>query len=262
VQAPATPAQPVQAPAGSPTSPRIAVVTPYYKEPIGILRQCHESVLAQGVPCDHLLVADGHPRQEIDGWDARHVILPRSHGDNGNTPRGIGSFLAEAEGYTHLAYLDADNWYLPGHLGSLLDLQQSTGVQVSCSFRAFHDLAGQEMPGIEEQDETGHRHVDTSCLLLHRSAFDCFPIWTRMPRQLSPICDRIFYAGLRRRGFRFASSGRRTVAFRTQYRAHYVAAGLPVPPGAKPNLIAVSAYGWLGSAEGRQATQRALGFVP
>lgn len=243
-------------------APRIAVVTPYYQEPLGILRQCHESVLAQGVPCDHILVADGHPRREIEGWEARHVILPRAHGDNGNTPRGIGSFLAEAEGYTHVAYLDADNWYLPGHLRSLLDLQRSTGAQVASSFRVFHDMEGRELPGVEEAQEMAHRHVDTSCYLLDRAAFGCFPIWVRMPRPLSPICDRIFHAGLRRRGFRFASTGLKTVAFRTQYRVHYAAAGLPAPPGAKLNRIAVAAFAWLRSPEGREATRGALGFAP
>jgi glycosyltransferase involved in cell wall biosynthesis len=40
--------------------PRIAVVTPYYKEPLEWLRQCHDSVLAQEVPADHFGTQKAH----------------------------------------------------------------------------------------------------------------------------------------------------------------------------------------------------------
>ena len=114
---------------------RVAVITPYYREPVEFLAQCHQSVLAQGVGADHIMVADGHPLDCIDGWKVAHVKLPASHGDNGNTPRGIGSLLASSEGYDFIAYLDADNWYHDGHLRSLLDLwEQKRGVACS-SFR-------------------------------------------------------------------------------------------------------------------------------
>lgn len=35
---------------------KIAVITPYYKEPIGFLRQCYESVQSQGIKADHFLL--------------------------------------------------------------------------------------------------------------------------------------------------------------------------------------------------------------
>tara|TARA_B100000674_G_C37112518_1_gene589639 strand:- start:173 stop:316 length:144 start_codon:yes stop_codon:yes gene_type:complete len=47
------------------------------------------------------------------------MILPSSHGDNGNTPWGVEALMALAEGYQLVAFLDADNWYHEGHIASL-----------------------------------------------------------------------------------------------------------------------------------------------
>jgi hypothetical protein len=70
---------------------KLAVITPYHKEPIWKLERCHQSVRQQSDACTHFLIADGHPRDEIRSWDCQHIILPLEHNDNGNTPRGIGS---------------------------------------------------------------------------------------------------------------------------------------------------------------------------
>src|SRR5271170_4341899 len=99
---------------------RIAVITPYYKEPLAMLRHCHESVLAQDVGADHFLIADGFPSVDFTDAHVKHIALPHAHSDNGNTPRGVGSLLADAEGYDFIAFLDADNWFHPGHLSSLI----------------------------------------------------------------------------------------------------------------------------------------------
>ena len=81
----------------------VAVITPYYKENNQILRMCHESVLLQAPEVDHILVADGHPNPSVEDWPCRHIILPSSHGENGNTPRGVGALMALAEGYQFVA---------------------------------------------------------------------------------------------------------------------------------------------------------------
>jgi glycosyltransferase involved in cell wall biosynthesis len=96
---------------------KIAVITPYYKESIEFLRQCHKSVINQDISTDHCLthffIADGFPNEEVMKWNIKHITLPQAHSDNGNTPRGIGSILADVEGYDFIAYLDADNWFYP-----------------------------------------------------------------------------------------------------------------------------------------------------
>ena len=101
---------------------KIAVITPYYKEPIAYLRKCYESVLSQGTKADHFFIADGFPNPELMSWDIKHISLSESHQDNGNTPRGIGAILATAEGYDFIAFLDADNWFHPNHINSMIEL--------------------------------------------------------------------------------------------------------------------------------------------
>jgi len=75
---------------------KIAIITPYFKESLDILKQCYNSFVAQQVNADHYSVADGFPRNEINSWEVKHIILEKSHDDNGNTPRGIGSKIASS----------------------------------------------------------------------------------------------------------------------------------------------------------------------
>lgn len=225
-------------------NPRIAVVTPYHHEPREMLWQCHRSVLDQGMDATHVMVADGFALAEIDGWDVRHVKLPVAHDDNGNTPRGLGGLLARAEGFDFIAWLDADNWYHPGHLASLLALHRQTSSAVCSSFRTFHDLAGEPLE-VSDADEDAARHIDTSCYLIHKPAFDVLGDWLDMPRIVAPICDRVFLDATLRRGHSIQSTGQRTVAFRTQYASHYRTAGRPIPSGAKDAAFADDAQAFL-----------------
>jgi glycosyltransferase involved in cell wall biosynthesis len=240
---------------------RIAVITPYYKEPLAMLRQCHESVLAQDADFDHFMVADGFALEEIDEWDVRHVKLPVAHGDNGNTPRSVGSVLADAEGYDFVAYLDADNWLHPGHLSSLVATYEKTRAPVCCSKRTFHRPDGERLLVAEPGEEEGE-HVDTSCLLLHRDAFGICSVWHRMPKPLSPLCDRVFYKALQHARFRIAHSGQRTLAFRSQYKIHYTTVGQTPPPGMKGDDEMNPAYEFLFSFEGIRGCVANLGFWP
>src|SRR6476620_8695990 len=79
--------------------PRYAFITPYYKEMRDFLERCVASVKQQTIRADHILVSDGFPQDWLDQADVRHVRLDCAHGDYGNTPRGIGSLMAVAEGY-------------------------------------------------------------------------------------------------------------------------------------------------------------------
>jgi glycosyltransferase involved in cell wall biosynthesis len=242
-------------------NPRIAVITPYYKESEALLRQCHESVLAQDLQADHFMVADGFPQPAIDGWNARHVVLPSAHGDNGNTPRGVGSLLAEAEGYEFIAYLDADNWFHPGHLSSLYALWRETEAPVCCSFRTFHRLDGSQL-NIAEKQENACEHVDTSCYLIHSRAYELCTVWHRMPKQITPICDRVFIAAVRVKRFNTAFSRQRTVAFRSQYESHYRVAGENPPEGAKRVNDVQPCYDFLRTVQGVKDSVERLGFYP
>ena len=240
---------------------RIAVITPYHKEPLELLAQCHESVVAQSVQADQFMVADGCPRPEPASWDVQHVVLPRGHDDFGCTPRGIGSLLADSQGYDFVAYLDADNWYEPGHLASLLELHRRTGAPVCTSFRNFRQPDGSPLETSEHEEDL-LQHIDTSCLLVHRTAFSILPVWIRMPKRLVPLCDRVFVAALRQARFAIASTRERTVAYRTLHELHYTQAGLAPPPGFKSGTLLQPAVEWLKTLEGVHDSVRQLGFWP
>ncbi len=217
------------------TKNKIAVITPYCTENILMLEKCHSSVLRQGANTKHFLISDGHSKNEIDSWDCVHIKLPVQNNDNGNTPRGIGAVLAEKLDYDYIAYLDADNWYHDGHLDSLVNLITNNSADIGCSQRTFHDLHGQQIGAIDA-DEKVNKHVDTSCYLVSKSAFLTNYVWLKMPKELSEICDRIFFKWIINQRYKLVYSGQQTVAFRSQYASHYRQAGL-VPPKDAKNLV-------------------------
>lgn len=213
-----------------PAPMKIAVVTPYHKETEAELRQCHESVLNQTVACTHFMVADGFPRDVIDGWDVRHIRLPVAHGDGGNCARAVGSMAAVAEEFDAIAFLDADNWYAPDHLETLLALQEETGAEVCFARRNMHRVDGSYM--FEDESRVGVNLVDTSCYLVTRPAFPTLSVWGLMPKDLWGICDRIFLKAIKARGYRTAVAAKPTLAYRTQWAVHYEKMGEPPPEGA------------------------------
>jgi glycosyltransferase involved in cell wall biosynthesis len=243
---------------------KIAVITPYYKEPTEMLFQAHSSVLEQNtdeVVVDHIMVADGFPNPQVNGWKVKHFILPDSHGDNGNTPRGLGSLLAVSEEYDFIAYLDADNWYSSDHLSSLLRVWVETSADVCCSMRTLHQIDGSLIDAPLDDDELKKEFVDTSCYLLSKSAFKTVKIWLDMPKQLSPICDRVFFSSIKHHGLRLAFTGKPTLAFRSQYLGHYAKAGLPLSEFVKGDVVG-EVNAWLLSIEGARETAKKIGFLP
>lgn len=240
---------------------KVAVITPYYKESTEVLRFAHDSVMAQGYGVDHFMIADGHPKLEVQKWNIKHTTLPTAHADNGNTPRFVGSMLAKIAGYKYIAYLDADNWYHPDHITSLKQLIEKTNAPIAASRRTFHALDGAILAGVTGVDEDTNRHVDTSCYLIHRDAFSCISLWSDMPTQLSPLCDRVFLVGIRQKNFQIAFSMQRSVAFRSQYAIHYQMAGLQPPLHAKQD-VSSEPLKWLRTIDGVRLTTRQLGFYP
>jgi glycosyltransferase involved in cell wall biosynthesis len=211
---------------------RIAVVTPTYHTPIEWLSRCLRSVADQGVPCVQFVVSDGDESlPEINSPTVQVIRLPRPHQDVGNAARAVGTVSAICQGFDTIAYLDADNWYEPDHLRSLLEAQARTGAAVCTSGRNLHTLDGRLIARCPEVD--GERFVDTNCLFLTRPAFGVLAGWYLMPPELKLVGDRVIWAKVRELGLSRAHTGRPTVAYRTAYEPHYRHFGLPVPPGAK-----------------------------
>ena len=212
---------------------RVAVVTPYFRESDDVLRQCLDSVSAQNHPVSHILVADGFPKNWVCDLAARHIVLPGSgHGDNGNLARAVGAAVAVSEDYDAIALLDADNWYRPDHISSLLALHDQTGAAICTSGRSLQRMDGSALKALDPESE-GVNFADTSCLLYFRPAFALLPLWGLMPRKFGPICDRIMWAAIQSRKIRTAHSGMPSMAFRTCYCNHYKVAGETPPPDCK-----------------------------
>ena len=240
---------------------KIAIITPYFKESLDILEQCYNSVLVQEVNADHYFIADGFPRNEINSWKAKHIVLKKGHDDNGNTPRGIGSKTARELNYDFISYLDADNWFHKDHLKSMINLYNDTKANICCSKRTFHHMNGKELY-ISEITEDEFEHVDTSCFLIHNSAFELTKIWENMPKILSPICDRIFYKSIFiHKKYSVAFSNLRTVAFRSQYLSHYKSANEQPPKNLK-GLVGRESYERLKTEMGKKISKETLGFWP
>ena len=209
---------------------RVAVVTPYYKEPTDILRRCHDSVMAQTCPVTHIMVSDGHPNPEVDQWNAIHVRLPGSQ-YTGDTPRAIGALLASSMGFDAISLLDADNWFEHDHIASLLALQQQTGVQVVTCARTLRREDGTVLGPCHHSD--GQSFNDTNCYLVIRSAFYIFSVWGFKRKELSIVGDQIFWNTLVRAGFSRAHHSRATVNYVTLWGNHYRALGESPPANAK-----------------------------
>lgn len=231
---------------------RYAIITPYHRETQTLLRRCIDSVKSQTIPTDHFLVADGFPQAWIDQEKVRHFKLDREHGDNGNTPRGIGALVAIGEEYDGIGLLDADNWIDNNHVETCLQAAQSVaGGITECDYvvaqRRFRRpdesiLSFPEEPG----------HIDTSCFFFLRGAYCVLPHWAMMPRALSPICDRAFTTMLRRHPFRFAQVSRPTVNFHCLWESCYRAVGETPPPEANHMLDESKLEEWLRSLSQRE----------
>jgi hypothetical protein len=104
------------------------------------------------------------------------------------------------------------------------------GAVICTANRTLHRLDGSLLYCDLTSD--GRLHVDTSCIFLTRRAFRITPLWSLMPKRLSPQCDRIFWLGCLGSRLPRAHSRETTVAFRTRYAGHYDYCGEAPPPGA------------------------------
>lgn len=222
-----------------PSSLRVAVVTPYYKEAAAVLRRCLQSVRAQTHPDTvHYLVADGFPQPEVlaDWPDVRHVVLPNAHANFGCTPRGIGAQCALADGMDVVCFLDADNYLEPAHAASLVQLYErarAAGTPLDAVFASRTlFVPGHEYLRLAAAGEpVGGTFVDTSCISLARSAGFLWGAWCQIPRSIAPICDRVMCWLMQHHRLKVAWTGQPTVRYESNWAFSYRQAGLPVPVG-------------------------------
>lgn len=210
---------------------KIAVITPYHGEPEDWLRHCHDSVRAQTLACQHIMVADGRPDPLIDTFEAQHIVLPQGHANYGDTPRAIGALSAVGQGFDAIAFLDADNWYKPMHIESLVTLHRDTGAEVCTSGREIRQVDGTYLTVCPFSD--GELFADTSSYLFTRPAFRTAAEWGLIDDDLHPIDDRMILQAIKDNGYTRAHSWRATMCYRATAAVDYRLLGAPVPEGAK-----------------------------
>lgn len=215
---------------------KVAVVTPYYKEPDFIVQRCIQSVLTQTHHNTwHYLVADGHPKPNLTSGvrNLMAINLPLAHGDYGCTPRGVGALCALNEGADLVCFLDADNMYLVNHVSSLVNVYTQAaaqGVAVDAVFAYRHIfLPGHEQLRLKDAEDLKCTHVDTSCLSFGPTAAFMWSIWGQIPRSFTPICDRVMFDLCKFHQLKCAWTGLHTVLYESNWSVHYQQAGLPLP---------------------------------
>jgi glycosyltransferase involved in cell wall biosynthesis len=234
------------------TSSRYAIVTPYYKENRATLERCLNSVRRQSVHVDHIVVADGIPQQWIDDEPVRHIQLDTAHGNFGNTPRGLGALMAASEGYEGIGFLDADNWLAEDHVEKCMTAaaKQNGKCDFVIARRFLMAPDGTQLRNTD--DRLLFDFVDTNCFFFLQGSYHALHHWVLTPKPLSPICDRIFYAATKNYKLRSALVEEPTVFYECLWSSTYEAAGLPVPPNAKPNIEFAPILSWLDSLESEE----------
>ena len=209
---------------------RVAVISPYYNEPSEKIKRCRDSVVSQSHQSTHILVADGKPKPEIDEWDVEHMILP-NHADYGDTPRALAAMSAAARGFDAVCFLDADNWFEPNHVASLVSLHEQSGAEVVTSGRMLRRMDGSLLGPCKASD--GQRFNDTNCYLITCAAFRLLPVWIFREKKHACVGDRVFWDAVVKSGCKRVHSPEYSVNYETQFAGHYLQYNEKPPPGAK-----------------------------
>lgn len=211
---------------------RVAVITPYFREPLDQLKACHESVAAQTHgDVTHFMVADGHPRAEIDSWPVRHLPLPWNHGDYGDTPRAVAAMSASSQGFDAIAFLDADNWYQPHHLETLIRVQALTGAHIVTATRNLIRPDGSVLAVCKQSN--GVDFCDMNCFLFTRAAFGAIGAWAFKDPRASIVDDYVLWSIVKRSNANVARSAEPTVNYRTMWAQTYIEHGEQPPEGSR-----------------------------
>ncbi len=207
---------------------KIAIISAYHGETLETIRRCHDSVLAQTIKADHILIGDGRGHDDIDDWNCQHVRLSDCHSDYGDTPRSIGTVMAFAQGYDYLCWLDADNWLEPDHVEAALACSTTAVVTMP---RHLYWPDGRPIGVCDESN--GRDFNDTNCYLIPRPYMELGMSWTFRPDGTDPAVGDRHVWGTFQREATIVRSEKVTINYTTTIAMHYLQRGLVPPPEAK-----------------------------
>ena len=227
-------------------SSRYAIITPYHNEHRSVLERCVMSVKKQVVGADHFVVADGIPQDWLDEARVRHIKLDQPHRDYGNVARGTGALLAVADAYEGIGFLDADNYIDRNHI-ALCTAAGAAGVDLVVARRRFVRPDGRDLYLAEEPG-----HVDTSCWWFQPGSYHLLSFWVTIPRQMTPIGDRVFSGLVEASKLTTTEVADITVNYTCLWEGVYRRFGETPPEGAKPDIDLISVLEWLCALEDPQ----------
>ncbi|WP_158932875.1 glycosyltransferase [Acidisphaera sp. S103] len=209
---------------------KIHVVTPYFETEESWLRQGHASVRGQTVAAHHIMVCDGSAPAQIEAFQGTHIILQRNYKDYGNTPRLIGCYSAIARDADAIAFLDGDNWFQPDHLENLERFARDNRLDACSSARTLHRPDGSYMTKCPTVN--GRPYIDTSSLLVMKSAFHHLLAWVLLGQDQAAVMDQHVWTHMKNAGARLGFLDKATICYRTRHASHYRLIGETPPPGA------------------------------
>lgn len=235
-------------PSSRPKPPRVLVITAYHEEDRAVLEACMASVAAQTAAAKglatigHMLVADGVPQDWIDGTGLRHIKLDRRHGDDGNTPRGIGALLAVSEDWDALCFLDPGNRYRPHHVETCLARAREIGPDCDwllgqCGYRR-PDWSPLPAPA-------DARDIDSNCFFFLRGSFHLLPHFAVQPREIAQAGGEVFHQVLKASALLGGHVGEQTMDCLCLRAPAYEDLGEAPPPGARPAVDRQAIQAWL-----------------
>ena len=203
---------------------KIAVVTPYYKEPDTELQRW--SVFGSR---RWLAITSSSRMASQIRWSSA-LVQPTSSSARRTATTAIRPVTSAAFLPSPLAMMrlpiSTRTTGIVRHVDLLVRKQHETLAAAVCSWRNIYLQNGVKLPVIDEEDRL-RRHVDTSCLMITRSTEYIAHLWGQMPQAWGPVCDRVVFSALADEPI--AWSENRTLNFKSNYAHHYIKAGQPVP---------------------------------
>lgn len=126
---------------------RIMVITPTTGK--DTVWKAIESVKAQTIPVEHMLVIDGtkswvglnNKRQIAD--QCTHITLPENVGGNGWYGHRVYAAIPLVVNADYILFLDEDNWFEPNHVETMINKIKSKDLMWSYSLRKICNEAGE-----------------------------------------------------------------------------------------------------------------------
>jgi hypothetical protein len=209
---------------------KVAVITSYCNEENRIIERAHQSVLAQTVPCEHIIVVDGGIFQ-ANVREAQIVHLSQNHNNYGDTPKWIGAISALAQGFDAVAFLDADDWLSPAHIENCLKALHTPhdpSLQICITNRQLHRPDGSVMNVNEGRDIYQNHCV----VMLADAARQLLPLAVK-PQSMCEVGDRIMWAVIKQKKIPVIFEPNQTYHYTTLWKVHYDALNEVPPANAK-----------------------------